>query len=30
MHLKQFILLEKGGHVIEENKLNAFDQLKDI
>lgn len=30
MHLKQFILLEKGGHVIEENKLNAFDQLIDI
>ena len=30
MNLKQFILLEKGGHVIEENKLNAFDQLKDI
>ncbi len=30
MNLKQFILLEKGGHVIEENKLNAFDQLIDI
>ncbi len=30
LNLKQFIILEKGGHVIEENKLNAFDQLKDI
>lgn len=30
INLKQFIILEKGGHVIEENKLNAFDQLKDI
>ena len=30
MHLKQFILLEKGGHVMEVNKLNAFDQLIDI
>ena len=30
VNLKEFIILEKGGHNIEINKLNAFDQLKDI
>lgn len=30
MNLQQFIILEKGGHVIEDNKLNAFDNLSGI
>lgn len=29
-NLKKFIILEKGGHNIETNKLNAFDSLSDI
>ncbi len=29
-NLKEFIILEKGGHNIEKNKLNAFDNLSDI
>ena len=30
VNLKEFIILEKGGHNIEINKLNAFDKLSDI
>ena len=29
-NLKEFIVLEKGGHNIEKNKLNAFDNLSEI
>ncbi len=30
INLKEFVVLEKGGHNIETNKLNAFDKLSDI
>lgn len=30
INLKEFILLEKGGHTIEEYKLNAFGMLKEF